>query len=419
MTNKDWENFIDTYDPNKDYGSEMFRVLDNTPALLLAIDTQQPTHNPIQDLPWYITKKHLTQIMKASGTRIANYHNLSRDIVKKLPDMIAHPAIVMKSISPNNKNNDRFCIVSTARDPETDNPVIVAFIDDGFISIASKKVMKANVIASFYGKDNFYYWLKKNITKNSLLFVDERKIRNIFLPGLQLSSHNVYSFNNMLCNLGENVNCKSQILKDYDLNQIKKADIVVSALNKALEKNKEEYADYYDNNKNIISEIGFGYRKEDPSTIYHIVGDDLVENYSSVNKIYNRIQKEGINKLILREYLDYDEKESDISKIELAARLVKFNKDYDYYNFVDYAETGETINETIDRFIIETKVQMDKDHGESIKESLKNIIIAEEENKELPENNYFYLEAIQLIKNINTIYPEKTEVNQNEGKGGK
>lgn len=410
MTNKDWEDYIQNIDTDVHINRNIL-IRPNTSNLLIKLG--------FPNLPFYMGYRHIISALSETGTDgDINYHNLGKENLKDLPNMLERPIAVMHSISEVKKPN-RFVLLTDKKDLDG-NPIIIAVNINSIVREQDYIPHKvANIVLSCYGKNNFEWWLNKNVDKNSFIFANEMKIKELFKTKVQFPCEVTTLSNNILRDLGENVNCKPQILKDYDLNQIRKADIVVSTLNKALEENKEEYADYYDNNKNIISEIGFGYRKEDPSTIYHIVGDNLVENYSSVNNIFNRIQKEGINKLILREYLDYDEKESDISKIELAARLVKFNKDYDYYNFVDYAETGETINETIDRFIIETKVQMDKDHGESIKESLKNIIIDEEENKELPENNYFYLEAIQLIKNINTIYPEKTEVNQNEGKGGK
>ena len=135
----------------------------------------------LPDLPVLMTAKHLKSITNKAGKSKGNYHDLGRDLVKRLPELLARPAMIMDS----NSRPDSVVVVTTAVDKEN-RPVIAAIKVDGNGYINDVQI-SANVMTSSYGKDNFQNFLETALQENRLLYWNKKRSQEIFkIPGLQL-----------------------------------------------------------------------------------------------------------------------------------------------------------------------------------------------------------------------------------------
>ena len=135
----------------------------------------------LPDLPVLMTAKHLKSITNKEGKSKGNYHDLGRDLVKRLPELLARPAMIMDS----NSRPDSVVVVTTAVDKEN-RPVIAAIKMDGNGYINDVQI-SANVMTSSYGKDNFQNFLETALQENRLLYWNKKRSQEIFkIPGLQL-----------------------------------------------------------------------------------------------------------------------------------------------------------------------------------------------------------------------------------------
>lgn len=135
----------------------------------------------LPDLPVLMTAKHLKSITNKAGKSKGNYHDLGRDLVKRLPELLARPAMIMDS----NSRPDSVVVVTTAVDKEN-RPVIAAIRLDGRGNINDVEI-SANVMTSSYGKDNFQNFLEAALRENRLLYWNKKRSQEIFkTPGLQL-----------------------------------------------------------------------------------------------------------------------------------------------------------------------------------------------------------------------------------------
>ena len=132
-------------------------------------------------MPVLMTAKHLKSITNKAGKSKGNYHDLGRDLVKRLPELLARPAMIMDS----NSRPDSVVVVTTAVDKEN-RPVIAAIKVDGNGYINDVQI-SANVMTSSYGKDNFQNFLETALQENRLLYWNKKRSQEIFkIPGLQL-----------------------------------------------------------------------------------------------------------------------------------------------------------------------------------------------------------------------------------------
>ena len=135
----------------------------------------------LPNLPILMTAKHLKTITAANGKDKANYHNLSVEIVKKLPQYISEPVMIADSLT----QDDSIVIITEAVD-SNNRPVIAAILLNGYGQI-DKKYIRANVMTSAYGKDNFQAFLNNIANKNATIYWNEKKSKEMSVNlGLQL-----------------------------------------------------------------------------------------------------------------------------------------------------------------------------------------------------------------------------------------
>jgi len=97
----------------------------------------------LPNLPILITAKHLRSITQDSGTESMNYHGLGVKAIKKLPELLADPVMIMDSLT----RSDSVVVLTEIADKEN-RPIIAAIKLDGKGNIGGYK------IEAIYGKVN-------------------------------------------------------------------------------------------------------------------------------------------------------------------------------------------------------------------------------------------------------------------------
>ena len=137
----------------------------DTPKILLDVGCEQ--------LPMLYTQKHLRNAIKPIDEK-NHQHGLSVEQIKKLPELLSSPAMVLDS--PNRK--DSLIVVTTELDTE-DNPIIASIKPNGNGRYEIEEI-SSNFITSVYGRNNFPEYLKKVVNSNDLLFCDKTKSQEMF-----------------------------------------------------------------------------------------------------------------------------------------------------------------------------------------------------------------------------------------------
>lgn len=163
---------IDEVLSGKDTISTHLKVME-TPLILRQLGAK--------NLPVLMTAKHLKSIIADSGNDTSvNYHGLDVDIVKRLPELIADPIMVMDSLT----RDDSVVVLTSTTDSEN-RPVIAAIKFDGHGNLNDIEI-EANILTSTYGKDNFNDFLQRNIDANTILYWDKEKSQELIkTPGVQ------------------------------------------------------------------------------------------------------------------------------------------------------------------------------------------------------------------------------------------
>lgn len=163
---------IDEVLSGADTSSTHLEVLKTTPPILRMLG--------VPNLPILMTARHVKTMVQESGTDSANYHGLDVDVVKCLPELISDPVMVMDSLT----KDDSIVVVTETIDKEN-RPVIGALKLDG-VGRNGKTIIRANILASAYGKDNFESFIKHNIEEGTVLYADKEKSQALSVnPGIQ------------------------------------------------------------------------------------------------------------------------------------------------------------------------------------------------------------------------------------------
>ncbi len=134
----------------------------------------------LPNLPILITAKHLRSITQDSGTESMNYHGLGVKAIKKLPELLADPVMIMDSLT----RSDSVVVLTEIADKEN-RPIIAAIKLDGKGNIGGYKI-EANILTSVYGKDNFESFLNRNLQVGTVLYWSKEKSQELFeIPGIQ------------------------------------------------------------------------------------------------------------------------------------------------------------------------------------------------------------------------------------------
>lgn len=138
----------------------------DTPKLLIDAGMEQ--------LPMLFTQKHLRDCTHPKEEGKSNYHGLAPEQIKRLPELIAAPAMLYDSLT----RDDSVIIVTTEVDHEK-QPVIISVRPNGVGTYELEKIT-SNFITSVYGRSNFPEHIEKVINEEKLLYCSEQKSRELF-----------------------------------------------------------------------------------------------------------------------------------------------------------------------------------------------------------------------------------------------
>ena len=143
-------------------------------------------------LPMLVTSQHIysmavsVQQAKADGRyrKRMNYHDLGWNAVKKLPEYIDKPVLLIKS---NTDPNDATFVVITGRVDRTGNPIIAAVKPNGkgkYFDIE----FPTNIMLSSYGKDGIQSYVATAKTENRILYASKKNSqKNKANPSVQFA----------------------------------------------------------------------------------------------------------------------------------------------------------------------------------------------------------------------------------------
>lgn len=153
------------------YDKENHVYVGNTPSTLVKI-------LGIKNLPMLITNNHVysmavskQQAMKDGRyNKRSNYHNLGADLIKKIPEALSNPVLIVKSNS-DSKNSD-FVVVTDLFD-KNNNRIIIALKPSGKGTYYGAQ-LESNIILSGYGKDNLRRYLTTAQSENRILYANKK-----------------------------------------------------------------------------------------------------------------------------------------------------------------------------------------------------------------------------------------------------
>lgn len=131
----------------------------DTPKILLDVGCQQ--------LPMLYTQKHLRNAIKEKKEK-EHTHGLSIKQIKRLPELIENPLMIMDSLS--NKNS----IVIVTSETDLDNlPIMVSVTPNGKGRYELEE-LDSNFITSVYGRNNFENFFERTIKADNLLYCSKK-----------------------------------------------------------------------------------------------------------------------------------------------------------------------------------------------------------------------------------------------------
>lgn len=184
---------IDKYYKHRLKSFELIYV-GTTPDILVAYGAAR--------LPLIIQQSILTKcIRKQTGSRSA--HELSRDIIERLPEQIEKPIFLIQD-----KERGSIAIIADSCDKNRNNILVAIKLNE------SKEAIKVNAIKSIYGKTNLKEYLQKHIELQQLHVIDNKKAEILSrVIGLQLPQALIASsYNKNLSFQKGNVNGKVSLL---------------------------------------------------------------------------------------------------------------------------------------------------------------------------------------------------------------
>lgn len=144
-----------------------------TPNLLIKLGLKQ---KPLLASPSHMRENSLSKDIKHSER-----HGITQEQFEKLPQKIAHPVMVMDSLS----RKDSIVIVTDMFDGDG-FPIIVSINTngEGFYKLETE-LIPANFITSAHGRSNFFGnkgtdFITNNIDNNTFLYIDKEKSQNLF-----------------------------------------------------------------------------------------------------------------------------------------------------------------------------------------------------------------------------------------------
>ena len=137
------------------------------------------TPKVLQDLglpnkPLLITNKHTYLAINASGVykgKDDNYHDLGKETFLMIPKLLEHPVLVLQQDSEN------ILVVLNRLDKNGDR--IICPIKINGIGLYNEISIDSNIVKSVYGKKDLQSYIRRNFTRNDVLYGNNKKIRDL------------------------------------------------------------------------------------------------------------------------------------------------------------------------------------------------------------------------------------------------
>lgn len=125
-------------------------------------------------LPMLYTQRHLRNAVGVVSDSKAHNHSLNVSQIKKLPELLRDPVMVMDSIS-----RDDSLVVVTEQLDNARRPVIVIIRPNGE-GVYEVNPMDTNFITSVYGKDNICNFITNEVNQGKILYWNKNKSQALF-----------------------------------------------------------------------------------------------------------------------------------------------------------------------------------------------------------------------------------------------
>lgn len=140
----------------------------DTPSSLVMLGMRQ--------LPIFITKRHVRDIMHPKSPDNLHWHGLGTNELLAVPDLLASPAIILDALDGASRTDCIVCVLS-----ETDSdllPLVAAIKPDG-TSQYECELVDSNHLLSVYGRSRLEEYLDIATRQGHVLFVDEEKTKDL------------------------------------------------------------------------------------------------------------------------------------------------------------------------------------------------------------------------------------------------
>lgn len=132
----------------------------------------------LNDLPILMTKKHIRNINHPKSGDNSSFHGLSRELIKQLPEILEHPAMIFDSVST--KTTDAVNILSEVRDSDG-LPILVSIKPDG-TGRYNDVIVDSNFLATAFGKDNPEGLFDTLINQpDKIIYMNKNKTQELFM----------------------------------------------------------------------------------------------------------------------------------------------------------------------------------------------------------------------------------------------
>lgn len=187
------------------FGREVDRCLHmglNPRNALYIGDTPQVLvdHAGCAPLPMYITQSHFRKSIREKSERNSHYHGLTVEEVKRLPESLQDPAIIMRSST----REDALLVVLGYRD--ADGQAVVAAINPGGTATYDLKQTASNFVLSVYGKARIETLIRYRLADGQIYYISEERCRDLALPELPLLRGGIDPAENIIDNSRADVN---------------------------------------------------------------------------------------------------------------------------------------------------------------------------------------------------------------------
>lgn len=137
-----------------------------------------------RSLPMLFTQSHIRNCMKDRIRTNSHYHGLTMEKMKRLPEALADPAVIMRSST----REDALLVVLGYRDGYA-QPVVAAVIPEGK-GVYGLQSRRSNFILSVYGKEDADMLVRRMYEENKVYYVNQERSKELALPLLSLRRGN-------------------------------------------------------------------------------------------------------------------------------------------------------------------------------------------------------------------------------------